>query len=602
MAKSVVTRSDVPQEQRWNADSVFTSPQAWHEAAQAFQAQLEDLGAFKGTLAQGPGRLLDWFALRERLAEQLGKLSVYAVMSYSVDTKDETAVAQYDQVRALSARFGAAVAFAEPELLALGFDTLRTWMQTESRLAVYEHVFERLEHRAAHLRSAEVEELLGAVADPFATATAAHGVLANTDLVFRPAQDSSGEEHEITQGNIGTLLKSPDRSLRRSAWEHYADAHLGMQNTMANILSAGVKQNNFMASARRYGSALEASLAPESIPLEVFHSLIGTFKSKLPIWHRYWRARRQALGYETLHTYDIFAPITHNPPTIPYAQSVQWLTEALKALGQEYVTVLKRGALEERWVDRSVNRGKRMGAFSYGVQGTHPFIMMSYADDVFGMSTLAHEFGHSMHSYFTWQTQPPAYSRYSLFVAEVASNFNQAVLRDYLFRQNTDRDFRLALIDEAMSNFHRYFFIMPTLARFELEIHERSARGEALGARALTDLMAELFAEGYGAEVALDRPREGITWAEFHTHLYSRFYVYQYATGIAGAHALAKGILEGQAGAAERYLDFLRAGGSKYPLDALKDAGVDLRTPAPVEEAFNTLELWVERLETLSQG
>lgn len=601
MATTVALRSDVPREQRWNAESVFPNPQAWHDASRAFLARLKEAEAFKGTLAQGPERLLAWFSLREALSQQLGKLSVYAVMSYSVDTKDESAVAQYDQVRALSARFGAAVAFAEPEMLAIGAGTLRTWIQTEPGLAIYQHVFERLEHRAAHLRSAEVEELLGAVTDPFGTATAAHGVLANTDLAFVPAKDSNGEEHEITQGNINTLLKSPDRALRQSAWEHYADAHLNMQNTMANILSAGVKQNNFMARARRYDSALEASLAPENIPLAVFYNLLETFKAKLPVWHRYWRARREALGYDALHTFDIFAPVTQNSPIIPYAQAVRWLTEALEPLGQEYVTVLQRGALDEQWVDRSVNRGKRMGAFSYGVQGTHPFIMMSYADDVFGMSTLAHEFGHSMHSYFTWQTQPPPYSRYSLFVAEVASNFNQAVLRDYLFRQNTDRDFRLALIDEAMSNFHRYFFIMPTLARFELEIHERSARGEALGARALTELMADLFAEGYGTELTINRARDGITWAEFHTHLYSRFYVYQYATGIAGAHTLAKGILEGRSGAAERYLEFLKAGGSKFPLDALRDAGVDLRTSAPVEEAFRTLEVWVERLEELSQ-
>jgi oligoendopeptidase F len=225
--------------------------------------------------------------------------------------------------------------------------------------------------------------------------------------------------------------------------------------------------------------------------------------------------------------------------------------------------------------------------------------MMSYSDDLFGMSTLAHELGHSMHSYLSWQHQPQLY-RYSLFVAEVASNFNQAMTRAYLFEQRKGREFEVALIEEAMANFHRYFFVMPTLARFELELHERTSRGEALGAERLNALMAELFAEGYGDDLAFDPERTGVTWAQFHTHLYSRFYVYQYATGIAGAHALAKGVLAGEPGAAERYLAFLRAGGSKYPLDALREAGVDLTKPQPVEETFEVLDDLIGRLEVLA--
>jgi oligoendopeptidase F len=242
-----------------------------------------------------------------------------------------------------------------------------------------------------------------------------------------------------------------------------------------------------------------------------------------------------------------------------------------------------------------------MGAFSSGVPGTHPFIMMSYNDDLAGLSTLAHELGHSMHSYYTFATQPlMAYARYGLFLAEVASNFNQALVRDHLFRTQTDPDFQIALIEEAMGNFHRYFFIMPTLARFELEIHERVEKGRALTASTLNALMAELFAEGYGDELTMDAERTGITWAQFHTHLYANFYVYQYATGIAAAHALAEGILAGRPGARERYLAFLKAGGSMYPLDTLRAAGVDMATPEPVERAFAVLSGLVDRLEALA--
>ena len=595
----VLDRKDVRQEERWNDSSVFPTPEAWDEAFEEMGARLEGVKSYEGTLSQGSERLADWLEFRGALYRAYGKLAVYAGMAYSVDTNDEGAAARYDRVRGLSARLAAATAFAEPELLNIGFDTLRSWLVRDSRLTVYGHYLERLEHKAPHLRSAEVEELLGALADPFGTAASVHGVLANTDLPFTPAEGADGEGVEITQGNIRKLLGSPDRALRKSAYENYADAHLTFKNTMATSLSAGVKQNTLVARARSYDSVLEASLSPENIPTSVFYTLLDTFKANLPTWHRYWRARRKMLGVDTLHPFDTFAPLTQNSPEISYEQSVDWLTEALAPLGDEYTQTLRRGALEERWVDRALNRGKRMGAFSSGVQGTHPFIMMSYTDDVAGMSTLAHEFGHSLHSYLSWQTQPPIYSSYSLFVAEVASNFNQAMLRAYLFDRNPDRDFQIALIEEAMANFYRYFFVMPTLARFELEIHERVAGGKALSADGLNTLMADLFAEGYGDKVVMDRARVGITWAQFHTHLYSRFYVFQYATGISGAHALAQGILEGQADAAENYLTFLKAGGSLYPLDALKVAGVDLSSSAPVEATFEVLAGLVERLEGL---
>jgi oligoendopeptidase F len=387
--------------------------------------------------------------------------------------------------------------------------------------------------------------------------------------------------------------------VRRTAWESYADGHLAAKNTMANALSAGVKQDVFRARARRYNASLEAALTPPNIPTAVFHNLIDVFRRNLPTWHRYWRLRKAVLGVEHLHEYDIKAPLVEGKIEVSYRQAVDWICAGMAPLGQEYVDVLRRGALEERWVDIYPNKGKRLGAFSYGGPGTHPFIMMSYNDDIFSLSTLAHELGHSLHSYYSWRTQPTIYARYTLFAAEVASNFNQALVRDYLLRTQPDRAFQIAVIEEAMSNYHRYFFIMPTLARFELDLHERAERGEPLTATVMNELMADLFAEGYGDDLAMDRARVGSTWAQFSTHLYANFYVYQYATGISGANALAQGVLNGDAGAVERYLEFLRAGGSHYPLDALRRAGVDLSTPEPVEAAFAVLADYVDRLETL---
>ena len=596
---SVSTRAEVPKEERWNAESVFATVEAWEAVYKETEKQIAKAQELKGALSSPKG-LIAWLEYSENILANLGKLRTYATLDYNTNSLDEGAGARQNRVRGLASQAGAAFAFAQPELLKVGVETLKTWTDEHTQLAHYKHALKRLDKAALHIRSAEVEALLGELTAPFDTAVSAHGVLANTDLPFKDTTDSEGNAHEITQGNIRKLLSSPDRTLRQNAYENYADEHLQTKNTMATVLSAGIQQNVFLAGARNYDSALHAALEPENLPLSVFHSLLETFQANLPTWHRYFRAKRNLLGLAEFHPYDTFAPMTQTSPEISFEQSVDWLCEALEPLGSEYVDTMRKGSLEQRWVDRSINKGKRMGAFSSGVQGTHPFIMMSYTDDVFGMSTLAHELGHSLHSYFAFKTQPQVYSGYSLFVAEVASNFNQAVLRDYLFKQNDERDFQIALIEEAMANFYRYFFVMPTLARFELEIHERAARGESLSAGSLITLMSDLYAEGYGDAVVMDRDRVGSTWAQFHTHLYSRFYVYQYATGISGAHALAKGVIEGESGAAERYIEFLKAGGSKYPLDALKDAGVDLSGPKPVEETFEVLSELVDRLEALA--
>jgi oligoendopeptidase F len=267
-------------------------------------------------------------------------------------------------------------------------------------------------------------------------------------------------------------------------------------------------------------------------------------------------------------------------------------------MGKEYTDTIRKGCLEERWVDYAPNKGKQNGAFSYGAPGTYPFIMMSFTGDVGSMSTLAHELGHSMHSYLTWKHQPLAYSDYSLFVAEVASNFHQAMVRAHLLNTTTNRNLQIALIEEAMSNFFRYFFQMPTLARFELETHQRIEKGEALTADSMIDLMADLLTEGFGPKVKIDRPRAGMVWSTF-GHLFADYYVYQYATGISGAHALSARILRGEANAVEDYLGFLRSGSSDYALEVLKRAGVDLTSPKPVGETFAVMEGYIDRLEKL---
>ncbi len=599
MEHAVPPRSEVPVDRTWNVESVFSSDQGWEDAVAALEARYPGLDRFRGRLGESSGMLADWFEAVAEVRRQLGKVYVYSHMRHDVDTADPIGTAMNDRARTLVAQVSAATAFAEPEIIARGFDTLRAWVSDEPGLAIYAHYFDALERRQAHVRSTEVEQLLGMVGDPFGTASDTHSVLTDTDLQFHPSRGTNGEQVAVAQGNMGALLTDPDRELRRTAWESYADAHVAMKNTMANCLSAGVKQHVFAARARGYPSALDAALEPNHIPTEVFHTLIETFRRNLPTWHRYWNIRRRALGYDTLHVYDIKAPLTAAAPRVSYEQAVEWIAEGMQPLGGEYVDVLRHGSTTGRWVDVMPNQHKSSGAYSTGAPSTQPFILMSFEDGLYGMSTLAHELGHSMHSYLAWKTQPIVYTRYGLFLAEVASNFNQAMVRAHLLQSNDDPDFQIAVIEEAMSNFHRYFFIMPTLARLELEIHQRVERGEGLTADGLITLMADLFAEGYGDEVEMDRERIGITWAEFSGHMYADFYVYQYATGISAATALAHGVLAEGPEAADRYLVMLKAGGSLYPLDALSMAGVDMATPEPVERAFEVLAQMVGRLDEL---
>jgi len=596
---TVPERREIAPEHTWNAPSVFPSVQAWEAEFRDIEAGLSLLKPDKEMT--GAAALYGVLQNTENTLRRAAKLVVYASMSYSVDSGDRAAVAMNDRVQGLTGKVMAATAFLDPALLALGRETLERWMKEDSRLAVYGHYVDNLFRRRKHVRSAEVEEVLGMLAGPFSGPHVTYTALTDADFKFAPAVGEDGRQTPVTQGTIDAILTSSDREARRTGWQNYGDTHLTFKNTLANTLAASVKQDVFKTRARGHYSTLEGTLFEDNVPVEVFHNLIDVFKKNLPTWHRYWRLLRRALKVDTLHPYDIRAPLTRAKPRIEYHQAVEMISAGLAPMGEEYVRALRQGCLADRWVDIYPNVGKAAGAFSTGSSGTHPFICMSFTDDVNSLSTLTHELGHSMHSYLTWRHQPFIYSDYSLFVAEVASNFHQAMVRAHLLATAKDSAFQISLIEEAMANFHRYFFIMPTLARFELDVHQRTERGEGITANGLIDLMADLFAEGYGGEVHMDRERVGITWATF-GHLYHDYYVYQYATGISAANALSNRILSGTPGAVQDYLNFLSAGSSVYPLDALKMAGVDLTTPRAVEETFGILSSYVNRLEKLIPG
>lgn len=598
MTTTLPTRSEVKPDYTWNAESLFPTPKDWESEVDAILASLPELKKFQGHLAESAPLLADALQTREEIMARGERAYMYAGFSYSVDTTNQDAAAMADKARSMYGQLVAAASFINPELLGIGEGTLLSWAESEPHLAVYKHFFTNLFRVRAHVRSGEVEEILGMLADPFGGPSTSSSMLTNADMQAQPGHDSEGNPIDSNETTILRTVSGEDRVARQTVWNNYYAELLKFKNTLATNLTTSIKQNVFQSRVRKHDSALAMMLHENNIPTTVFYNLVEVFKRNLPIWQKYFRIRRKALGLETLELYDMWAPLTKNRTNIPYEQSVEWIAEGLLPMGKEYVGVLRNGCLEERWVDVYPNKGKRNGAFSWGAPGTHPFIMMSYTGSIFSLSTLAHELGHSMHSYLTWQNQPLVYSEYSLFVAEVASNFHQAMVRAHLLKTNPDPDFQISVIEEAMANYYRYFFIMPTLARFELETHTRIENGHPLTADILINLMADLFSEAYGDTIHINHEQLGMTWARF-GHLYSDYYVYQYATGISGAQALSNRVLRGEPGAVENYLGFLKSGSSDYPLEVLKKAGVDLTSPEPIEEAFAVMAEYIDRLEKL---
>jgi oligoendopeptidase F len=599
-----IKRADVPLEQTWNRESVFASWDEFQQELDAIAAALPALEAFAGRLSGSSDAVADWLEAHERVLRRVGRMWMFSLMAAAVDTNDAEAKAKQSQFSSLFGKFSAAIAFAEPELLTLG-DTLRDWATQNPRLNSYAHYFDNLLRQQQYTQSPDVEKVLGMLQDAFAGPNLTHSALTNSDMKFPDALDSTGDTHRVAQAIVPpTGIEDRDRTLRRNAWQNFCDPYRALENTLASNYLTSVKQTVFLARVRGYDSVLESRLTPANMPVEVFHNLIDTFKANLPVWHRYWAAKRKALGVEQLYPYDIWAPIVEDEPHVTYQQAVDWICEAMEPLGADYVATMRRGCLEDRWIDYAQNEGRAQGAFACSAFDSHPFVFNTFDGSLMASSVLAHELGHAMHAYLMGQEQRTLYTGYfasgaSSSVAETASNFHQAMLRAYLRQSKAeDRAFQLSLISEAMFNFHRYFFIMPTLARFELEVYTRAERDQPLNAAILNDIMRDLFAEGYGDTMTDDPERTAITWGQF-LHLYRPYLPFQYSVGISAAHAIAEIILAGSEQATSNYLAMLKTGWSMYAPDLFKLAGVDMTQPEPVEKTFGILEQLVEQLESL---
>jgi oligoendopeptidase F len=594
---AVPPRAEVPFDQTWALETVFPTDEAWEDAFAAVGGRLPALDAYRGRIADS-ATLLAALRLHDELGAEIARVFNYAGLRRSEDATNTQYGEMADRAIGLASRFAAASSYLSPEIAALSDETFAVWFAQEPALAQYRHAVARIIRLRAHIRSPEVEELLARGAEVTAASEITQSVLEDGELPLGEITDESGRAVTLAQGNLQRYLDSTDRRVRQDAWERSADAYLAFRNTFAATLAGAVKRDVFYARARGYDSALAAALAPDNIDPAVFHNLLDTVWRHFPVWHRYFRVRRRLLGLPEgeQYGYDLDAPLAEQPH-IPWERGVETILASLAPLGPEYVAEVRRG-LAERWVDRAANLGKGGGAFSSGVYGTEPFISMTYQDNLTSISTLTHELGHSMHSLLTWRHQPVTYADYGMSAAETASNFNQALLGAHLLAERSEREWTIAVIEERMANYQRYLFTMPILARFELATHQRVEAGNAISADWMSQTLFDFYREGYGQEVVLDAPRMGITWARF-PHLFSNFYVFQYGIGISAAAALSHAVLTEGAPARERYLSFLRAGGSVDPIDALREAGVDITTPAPIERAFAIMSGYIDRLEAL---
>lgn len=588
-------RQELPEEETWRLEDLFPDDGAWEREFREVQERLPEVGAYRGRVLESAETLLAVLRLEDELSLKLERLYAYSHMRKDEDTTNATYQALADRAQALAAQVGSAFAFVVPEILAGDPAAVQRYLSENRDLELYRHKLEEILRRKPHVLSAAEEQLLAQVSEIAQGPGTIFTMIDNADLKLPTVRDEEGREVELTKGRYNRFLESRDRRVRKEAFEALYAAYKERLNTLAATYHASVKKDVFYARVRKYGSSLEAALDEDRVPVEVYTNLIAAVRESLPALHRYLRLRKRVLGLDELHLYDLYVPLVPEVRTeISFEEAKRLVADGLRPLGEEYGRVLQE-AFSSRWIDVRENRGKRGGAYSWGAYGTHPYVLLNWHPDMDNVFTLAHEMGHAMHSYFTYRHQPYVYGNYSIFVAEVASTCNEALLLHHLLEKGPEESMRRYLLNHYLEQFRTTVFRQVMFAEFEKMTHEAVEAGRALTAEWLCEQYRRLNEEYYGAEAVID---EQIAWEWARIpHFYTAFYVYKYATGFSAATALARRILEEGEPAVGRYLDFLSAGSSDYPLEVLARAGVDMRSPEPVRRALQVFEKTLEELE-----
>ncbi|MEW6308488.1 MAG: oligoendopeptidase F [Bacillota bacterium] len=596
--RRVPSRQEVAQEHRWALETVYADDAAWEQDFAEVKGLLPQAGAWMERGLASAANLAECLALRDKAGTVMDRLFGYAHMRRDEDTTHSGHQAMAERAAALNADFGQAFAFLRPAILAIPAEELSRFLEDEPRLAMYRHLLDDITRLRPHTLSAPEEHLVAAVSELASVPYNVHGMLSQADMRFLPITGEDGEPAELTASRYGRYRQSQVRRVRQESFERLHEGYAKLENTFAAILGGGVKANVFHAKARQFPSALSASLSAANIPTEVYAQLVATVQANLGLLHRYFSLRQQVLGLaDGLHMWDLYVPLVKGVDQhIPWQKAMAMVRDGLKALGEEYCSVMGDG-LKGRWVDVFENQNKRSGAYSWGSYGTPPFILLNYDGSLSEVFTLAHELGHSMHTCLSGKRQPYVYSAYPMFLAEVASTVNEVLLTDALLEASGDRATTLYLINSQLEQIRTTVFRQTMFAEFERDIHALVEGGGALTPEVLKDRYRELNRLYHGPGVALD---EGIAveWARI-PHFFMNFYVYQYATGYSAAVAIARGIGEIGRPAVEAYLDFLSAGGSGYPIDLLQRAGVDMTSPRPVEACMAKFAELLDRFESL---
>lgn len=589
-------RSHIDEKYQWDLSTVFATDDAWEAELASLDSDLENAKAYKGRLTASSNDLLAITESYLALSRRLEKLYVYASMKNDQDTT----VAKYQEYQAkataIYAKFSEIFAFYEPELMQLSKEAFEDFVAETPALSAYAHFFEQLFKRQPHVLSQAEEELLAGAQEIFGAAGETFGLLDNADIIFPIVLDDEGKEIQLTHGNFISLLESKNRDVRKEAYQALYATYEQFQHTYAKTLQTNVKVHNYEARVHHFKSAREAALSANFIPESVYDTLIETVNANLPLLHRYVELRKKILKLDDLKMYDIHTPLSEMDMSFTYEEALVKSEDVLAVFGKEYSERVHR-AFTERWIDVHVNKGKRSGAYSGGSYDTNAFMLLNWQDTLDNLFTLVHETGHSLHSTFTRENQPYVYGDYSIFLAEIASTTNENILTETLLKEVDDDKARFAILNHYLDGFKSTIFRQAQFAEFEDIIHKADQAGEVLTSDYLNQLYADLNEKYYGLSKA-DNPEIQYEWARI-PHFYYNYYVYQYATGFAAASYLADKVVHGTQADIDRYLDYLKAGNSDYPLNVIKKAGVDMTTSAYLDAAFRIFEERLDELEAL---
>lgn len=593
----VPDRKEIPAEHKWHLDDIYASHELWQQDFDQLKVNLAPIEKYTGKLAHSSEDLLACLKARDEIGIVSGKLYAFARMHRDENTADAKYQGMTSQVESLLAEAGAVTAFIEPEILAIPDDTLKSFRQQEQGLAEYSFYFDNLTRQKEHVLSPAEEAILSRVAEVTQASENTFNMLAHGDMEFPQTINENGQSVQLSEGRYSLFIRSSNRDVREQAFTHLFATYNKYRNTFASTLSGNVKKNIFYTKTRRYQSTLESALKSDNVPTEVYDNLITTVQGNLAPLHRYVALKKKALKLDEIHMYDLYTPLVADVSfSIPYEKGLSLVRDGLHPLGSEYADVLNKG-LTSGWIDVYENKGKQTGAYSWGNYGTHPFVLLNYNDRYDSVSTLAHEMGHAIHSYYSQKHQPYPTSSYTTFCAEVASTTNEILLLEHMLKTTTDKKIKLYLINQYLEQVRGTVYRQTMFAEFEKLIYQKAEENTPLTADMLDELWHELNVKYYGPNIIVDKDID-IEWARI-PHFYMDFYVYQYVTGYSAATTLAEKILQEKEPAQERYISFLKSGGSDYSINLLKQAGVDMSSPKPIEITLRKFSAMLDEMEKL---